>query len=487
MKKLLLLAILSGWIVAAKAQSLADQVYSTAQLKEDLALAKRVLTERHPDLYAYVPKDSLEKQFSRLEAALSLTDSLPAGRAFELFADVMNNIGCGHTMLIPSDDFIKASKKIKRLPFKFKYINDKLYIMRSYLDDTTAAVGWQLLAVNGNTVEELEQRFMRYYSTDGYNQTLKYRQMEISFRDDYALFIEHPDTLSIECLSSAGEHKTMKVPAMLTDSINARYARRFPGPREKLLRLKIDSSKVAVLSIGSFHPKTLARSKQHFKHFIHQSFREINKSKVTDLVIDLRNNPGGYSNYGIYLYSWLADSSFRYFEKMELPTKKPIRFIKYTDKSPFFNALYLLVSRDRKSGTCCYRLDPGLRTSHPKKHAFKGNVYVLINGNSFSNSCNFSALAQYNKRAVFVGEETGGRYDGCNGSAYIMLTLPNTGMKLNVPLVKNVYPFPAPAVKGRGIMPNYPVQPSLDDAIKGIDTEMNYTMQLIKKKHISQN
>jgi hypothetical protein len=486
MRILVLLAVLVGSVSVAYAQP-TRLMYGASELKDDISLAKRVLTERHPDLYGFYPKDTIDARFSRLE--VSLNDSIPASRAYEMVAEVFNNLGCGHTMLAPSSEFVKMNRKSKRLPFKFKYIDDKLLVMRSYLDDTTFALGWQIVSVDGNKVNELAQRFMKYYSTDGYNQTLKYRQMEAGFRDDYAWFIGSPDTMSIEFLTGAGETKTMKVPALPMDTINARYARRYSSgsPKQKLLRLNmVDSTNTAVLTIGSFHPKALIRSKQHFKRFVRRSFREINKQKADNLVIDLRNNPGGYSNYGIFLYSWLADSSFRYFEKMELPTKKPINFLRYTDKTPLFNALYLLVSHEKGTGKCCYRLDPGLRTHKPRKKAFKGNVYVLINGNSFSNSCNFSALAQYHKRAVFVGEETGGRYDGCNGSAYVMLTLPNTGMKLNVPLVKNTYPFPGYPYKGRGIMPDHPVQPAIEDAIKSIDREMIYTMELIqKKRHLS--
>jgi hypothetical protein len=483
MRIALLFILAIGITGTACAQDTARKKYSAQQLNEDLSLVKRVLTERHPDLYAFVPKDSLDKGFSRIEAVFN--DSMPVDRAFELMSDVVNNIGCGHTMLAPPSSLVRTSyKNEKRLPFKLKYSDDKLYITRSYLDDTTFALGWQLVKVGEHPVEELENRFMRYYSTDGYNKTLKYRQMETGFRDDYAMFIDHPDSLSIECITRLGERKSLKVPTLLADTINARYARRYDRGkiRDKQLSLKIiDSTNTAVMTIGTFHPKILGKGHENFRRYVRRSFRQVRRNGINDLIIDLRNDPGGYSDYGIYLYSFMADSSFKYFDRMELPTKKPINFLRYTDKTFLFNGLYMLVSRDRCTGTCRYKLEKGLRYTKPKRHAYKGKVYVLINGNSFSNSCNFSALAQYHKRAVFIGEETGGRYDGCNGSAYVMVTLPNTKMKLNLPLVKNVYPFPGYPYKGRGVMPDYPVAPSVDDVIKSVDTEMKFTLGLIKK------
>ena len=478
-----MICLLAGLLNTAVAQP-AQRLYSAKELNEDLALLQRALTERHPDLYGYASKDTIDQRFKYI--AENIRDSMSLPQVFELFAIASNRIGCGHTSLyIPGKYRRAAARTGKQLPFKFRYRDGKMFITRSYLEDTTFALGWQVVAIDSNNVDDLVNRFLKNYSSDGYNETLKHRQMEVSFRDDYALFVGAPDSVRLEMIDRKSNKQIVTVPTLLYDTINARFEKRFitGRPKEKTLQFSTtDSGKVAVMSIGSFLPKHMIADRQLYRPFLRKSFRKMRKQGVKDLVIDLRDNPGGYSNYGIFLYSWIADSSFRYFQSMELPTKKPVKFIEHTDKTRLFNLLYLLVKRDRKTGQCSYNWDRGLRVHHPKRKPFKGNVYIIINGNSFSNSSNFSALAHYNKRAVFIGEETGGRYDGCNGSAYLMLTLPNTGMKLNVPLVKNCYPFPGYPYKGRGIMPDYPVQPELDDLIAGRDTEMNYALKLIEKK-----
>ena len=478
-----MICLLAAALNTAAAQS-AKRLYTAAELKEDLALLQRALTERHPDLYGYAPKDTIEARFRYV--ADNIRDSMTLPQVYELFTIATNRLGCGHTSLYLPPKFTKQSyKEDKQMPFKFRYRDGKMYITRCYLGDTTIALGWQVSAIDGKPVDQLVQRFLNLYSSDGYNQTLKHRQMEVSFRNDYSMFVGAPESIKLDCISPQGQKKTFTVPTMLYDTLDARFTRRWieGRPKEKVLEYKtLDSGKIAVMSIGSFLPKHMLRDRQRYKPFVRRSFRKLRKKGINDLVIDLRDNPGGYSNYGIYLYSWIADSSFRYFESMELPTRKPVKFIRHTDKTRLFNLLYLLVSRDRKTGKCTYNWDRGLRVHEPRRNRFKGNVYILINGNSFSNSSNFSALAHYNKRAVFIGEETGGRYDGCNGSAYLMLTLPNTEMKLNIPLVKNCYPFPGYPYKGRGIMPDHPVQPAIDDLITGRDTEMNYTLKLIEKR-----
>ena len=61
-----------------------------------------------------------------------------------------------------------------------------------------------------------------------------------------------------------------------------------------------------------------------------------------------------------------------------------------------------------------------------KPQAFQGKVYVLINGGSFSASCILSSNLQGSKRAVFVGEETGGTYNGTVAGRMPLLELPNS-------------------------------------------------------------
>jgi hypothetical protein len=36
--------------------------------------------------------------------------------------------------------------------------------------------------------------------------------------------------------------------------------------------------------------------------------------------------------------------------------------------------------------------------------------------------------------------------------------------------------------KGRGVDPDYAVTPNIDDILKGIDTELNFTLDLISSK-----
>ena len=63
----------------------------------------------------------------------------------------------------------------------------------------------------------------------------------------------------------------------------------------------------------------------------------------------------------------------------------------------------------------------------PKPNRFRGRVYILMDGASASTASEFLAVAHANKVGVFVGEESGGAYEGANGSSFINLELPRSG------------------------------------------------------------
>jgi hypothetical protein len=70
-------------------------------------------------------------------------------------------------------------------------------------------------------------------------------------------------------------------------------------------------------------------------------------------------------------------------------------------------------------------------------------------------------------RATFVGEETGGGYEGNASGTFAILTLPHTGIRVVIPLVRSELAVVPPKERGRGILPDYRLDaaPPLDDRV----------------------
>ncbi len=113
------------------------------------------------------------------------------------------------------------------------------------------------------------------------------------------------------------------------------------------------------------------------------------------------------------------------------------------------------------------------------KNSFKGKVYVLINGMSFSASSIISSNLKGSKRATFVGEETGGAYNGTVAGFMPLVKLPNSELKIRIGLML-IAPHYKTEINGRGIFPDVPITPTLQDRIKGNDPEMDWILNDIK-------
>lgn len=113
------------------------------------------------------------------------------------------------------------------------------------------------------------------------------------------------------------------------------------------------------------------------------------------------------------------------------------------------------------------------------KNSFKGKIYVLINGGSFSASSIISSNLKGSKRATFVGEETGGAYNGTVAGFMPLVKLPNSELKVRIGLML-IAPHYKTEINGRGIFPDAPIIPTLQDRIKGNDPEMDWVMNEIK-------
>ena len=200
------------------------------------------------------------------------------------------------------------------------------------------------------------------------------------------------------------------------------------------------------------------------------------------MILDLRDNGGGSLTACRNLFAYLVDKDFVYLTKTEVDK----RFNPYLHTKGILNALkvvpfqivntLLLVKHKDK-----YKLNyKGMKPLHPKKNHYDGKLYVLINGYSFSASALISANLQQIKRAIFVGQETGGGYNGCVAGSIPILNMPNSKLKLRMGLYP-VRPNAHTETVGRGIFPDYEIKTTIEDVIAGKDKELDGVLSSIKK------
>jgi C-terminal processing protease CtpA/Prc len=337
------------------------------------------------------------------------------------------------------------------------------------------------------------QKFMSYEPADGYNITSKYRWVEQNgkFSVYYARCYPPAEFFDIEVLDPAsGEKKLFNHIASLNyDNFVKSYktvAGKIPGMAYTLpAQLKIDTlSKTAVLTINSFSNSRYKATGMKFHKFIDSAFTKISAQGVKHLVIDVRKNGGGSEGYEDYLLAYMIDKDYLKYKYVQA-SAFTYSFYRYTDYKDDYKDLDKELKEEHyleKDGRVLRKA--GVEEHEkPKPNPFEGDIYILINGLTYSGGSEFTSLARNHTNAVFIGEETGGGYYGNTSGIRITLKLPNSKLEIGIPILKFVVDTPKDNVPfGHGTLPDYEIEPTISQFLTGYDAEMEMAKQLIVKK-----
>ena len=193
-------------------------------------------------------------------------------------------------------------------------------------------------------------------------------------------------------------------------------------------------------------------------------------------MIDLRDNGGGQINLGLNLLSYLIN------KKIVLPFDKKINTTAFNPKYKMgfgmrvVPIMFALRPPERfKNG----RLRHYFMAFPKKRKQFKGQIYVLTNGRSFSMSGVTSTYLKHKSNAIIIGEETGANVAGSNAAISGKIILPNSKVIVHIPLY-HLYHDIDVKNKGRGLMPDYPTNYTKKNVLNGEDVDMKKVFELVK-------
>ncbi|MHA4806536.1 S41 family peptidase [Flavitalea flava] len=484
----------------AREDTLLTRLFSFSDLQQDFIYLRKALEETHPGLYRYLPKEMMNYTMDSIYGRIK--DSMGFYEYYTLLASFVSQIRCAHTSLLPAENWQDIYKTRMRLfPYQLYTIGEHTYFILNQTRDTLIRPGYELLAINGLTINSVRNRIFSHLWADGYNETSKKQMMNSEmFALAYYWWVERPDSFVVNVKSPDGRIFEQRAAAlvfpeiqknMVSNVVNKEllkiYGKRNQLDQKKSWRLEISKDRhTAVLVIRGFgggENGTEARRKMH--DFMERAVQQLRDRQIEHLIIDLRFNGGGWDNQGEELITYLIHKPTLYYRRMHTVTNSS-SFLRFSDvpKEEIKNLKNELIPETDGTFTLTEKFTEELAVQQPKPNAFTGKLYFLVNGASGSTTSEFTAVAQANHLGIFIGEETGGNYTGGNGSSFIGLVLPHTGIKLGIPLAwyDNAVDIPVPEGRvGRGTFPDYEVPDTLEAVLKGRINQLEFAFDLIKK------
>lgn len=496
MKTARLLAAAILCLIAATAypqtDSLKTRLLSPAAMQADVAYLRRLLQETHPGLYRYVPEPVMQAKLDSL--AGQLNRPLPFYTFYGHVAKLLASIRCAHTHALPRKDFRTLFDRTwKTLPFFMLPIQNRSHVVFS--TDERVKPGFELLSINGKSIDSIRAMLEPYHWDDGYIQTSKSQVMKGQlFCLFYYWFIDQPDTYHLTFRSLQGDTLRVDAPAMsfsaafkqmkklaVNKQMMAWYNRK-PARHPWRVSFPADVPQTAYLRLDSFGGEGANSNDEavtKFSAFMDKTLATLTKKGTQHLIVDVRQNPGGWDSQGIELFRYLAkaDTAVPYYARQHSITDST-EFLQFSDLSETDRKNVKNELTREADGT--FTLKGSGATFGPKSNRFRGKVYILMDGASMSTTSEFLAVARANRVGTFIGEESGGAFEGGNGGSFVHLTLPRSGIEVTTPLVYYRNAVPEPPQKGRGTLPDHAVSFTLDGMLNHTDAVSSFTRELIR-------
>lgn len=480
---LTLAALFAGFATLILPLRAEAQVFQPEALAEDFAVLRAAIEEGHPGALRYTSAEELSRVFDA--AAAGLDQPMDARALFVRMAPVVAALRDGHTSLDLSEaDSAAFREQAQVLPLKVFVRDGRLFVLRdlSVGADGHSVAGREILSINGADVRDVLAQMMR--ATPGDGAIVSGREQRLSkdlrFNRLYALLVGPAPRYRIELRGRFGS-QVRTVEGMTLAALDEAWAAHFPQDRAErpVAEISFRNDGVAVLTVRSFEGYLDEAREQRLDSFFAETFTSLRERATRALVLDVRDNGGGQDELGRQLFAYLAERPFNYYSGLYVQSEQ-FSFFQHSDP-PVPGPPPDLYERDAE-GRLRWREHANYGLHEPEANRFAGPVYILMNGGSYSTTAEFLSVAHANRRAVFIGEEAGGGYYGNTSGLVLTVTLPNSGLRLRLPVQRYELAVAGFAAADHGVPPDHAVLQTAADFLAGRDRAMELALRLARQR-----
>ena len=441
MLRITLLCLL--FICAAADCNAAERRWPPEQVLADFDVLYQSLRESHFDLYANRSRGAYDDLYratrERLQQPMTLAAIQGEFQRFVAFGNV------AHARIDPPIAAWEAYRAEggKAFPLLFRVHEGEVYI-QEVLGAIDLSVGQQVLSVDGQPALNWLQRLRRHVSAD--NDYLAFTMMENSLPllvwqeygalDSVTLEIAQGSAAAkrfeVPCLSRAAQEAAPTAVAFMLDW-NARESRILDGG-------------IAYLRPGPFYDNRPQADHpwdpSDFQRFVDESFASFNEAGVKQLLIDLRNNPGGSNGFSDYLLAWFADRAFRFSDRFDIRVSEAAiaanreRLGQQAQGADSISQQLAATYANQSMGSVVPF--PVSLVEPRAEERFEGQVTILVNRHTYSNAVSVAAIVQDYGFGAVLGEATADLVNTYGGMEHF--SLPATGIRVGFPKARILRP-----------------------------------------------
>jgi hypothetical protein len=467
-----------------------NKKYSPDQLRQDYSLLRNILEKKHPSLYWYTSKDSMDYFFDK--GYQSIADSMTELQfGWNVLAPLINKIHCGHTSFAMSKGWRKFIRgvTIPSFPLQLKIWNDTMIVTENLnRKDSVIKKGTLITSINDIQNHELIQQLFDYLPLDGYSENVNYIRISSDFPYYHRAIFGLYKNYSVGYIDSLGNERRTLLPMFVPekDSTKKKKDSSFTKlSKHQFRKLRIESERSFVIdssiNTGVMSLSTFIKGDGRELHsFFRKSFKKMKRDSVKNCIIDLRFNGGGDIDMYVLLAKYLRNTPFKVSDTTYAVAKTLKPYTKYISQGFFDNLGLFFLTKKQKDGNYHFGYWEHHIFKPNKKYHFNGNVYVLINGTTFSAATLFCNAVKGQSNIKLAGEEAGGGWYGNNGIIIPSITLPNTKLRVSLPLFRLVQ-YNHVIKDGRGVEPDIFIPPTVEGVRKEIDRKMLIVKNIIKE------
>ncbi len=399
------------------AQKYVPTYISKNKIQGDLEFLKEKLTNIHP---IYLDKDfnnQWNEQYNKVYA--NIPDSISFSNSYTMFASLMVLLKDGHSnFAFPYSERVKYMNNSGiTMPFTVEIKNKKIILKECFNESYyIKLVGSEILSINEIPANKIIEQLMNFYGDKNVaiinNNIEKY--FGAYFWTVYGSFPQYKINLLKD-----GDQFSITINAVNNQDYFVLRNKFYPQKTEEKYQLHfLNNDSIAYLKIKSFADKKV------LSDFLSNAFDSIGKKAFKNLIIDIRNNPGGTSDGVDTLLSYLITKQYKQYKLIGLRVSNEIKSI-YENKKPTF---YNMIKYFEDNQLFYYEDTMLIETPVHRQNRYNGNLFVLINDKTFSAASTFAGvIKEYNLGKIVGQTETGGTiaYYG----DFLLFKLPNTKME----------------------------------------------------------